>query len=473
MSGEPAAPAAATWSVRLARPTDVASLVVFRIAFGLLAAIAAYHSVSANIVDDLWAGVSVHLPWGPLAALAAPSGEAAEVYFLLLALVGLAVAVGFCFRASCIVLAAGWLYPVATCPTAFLTTSALTAALALLLAFSPAHRRVSADAWLRPGRAGDWGPAWPLLAIRVQLALVQLSCGLALLNGDWLRGYPLRLWLPARTGMPLLGWIHQEPSFALAMSWLLPAALLLGSLALWLPGPRRIAFAVLTLTLLWLGETFVLGTLPWLLIVGNSLFFAASWPRRAFHLPPREDPPPAAPLSRPAAGIVAAALALQLPWLPLPWLDGGGQSWHGVGYGSPWRLVARSKGGVVQLVLRDPQSDESIRFDPELELTGWQYRRVATHPELLRRYVHRVAARVEAAGRPRPEVRALTLVTLNGREPQRLLDPTADLAAAEDVGPLLLPLEVPLERQWQGHDDWPGPLNELPTRRPESGTAEP
>ena len=58
------------------------------------------------------------------------------------------------------------------------------------------------------------------------------------------------------------------------------------------------------------------------------------------------------------------------------------------------------------------------------------------------------------AGRPPVAVRARTLVSRNGREPRRLVDPATDLAATAGRLPeaWVLPLEVPLERQWSGAD---------------------
>ena len=69
-----------------------------------------------------------------------------------------------------------------------------------------------------------------------------------------------------------------------------------------------------------------------------------------------------------------------------------------------------------------------------------QYRRLATSPALARAHARRLAA---AAAPARVEVRAVGVVTLNGREPQRLIDPALDLTA-----PLpeewIVPLETPL-----------------------------
>lgn len=446
----------------LRAPVDLASLVVFRIAFGLLAAIEAYRLVSKDQVLDLWGAPSVHLGWLEAAPWA---GEPVlALYFLALALVGLAVAVGLRFRAACVVLAAGWGFSLGWCSTAFVGELALFALLAVLLAFTRAGRELSLDSWLRPAVRTSHAPAWPLLGLRLQLSLFLFAAGLALANADWLRGYPLRLWLPERNGMPLLGWVYESPGVAIGISWALVSTLLLGPVAVWVRRLRPLALAALSLALLWLSQVFALGMLPWLLLAGNLLFLPPGWPRRVFKWPePRPDEGPAAQLPRAALGVVAAALAAQLWLLPLPWWSGGGYAWNAAGYAAPWRLVAVSKGGAVQLALRNPETGEKTLLDPAAELSWWQYRRVATHPALLARYARLVAERVARESGTRPEVRGLGLVTLNGREPQRLVDPEADLAALDGAPVPILPLEVPLEQQWIGQEAWPAPRDELVT----------
>src|SRR3546814_12131357 len=46
--------------------------------------------------------------------------------------------------------------------------------------------------------------------LRFQVGVVYSFAGLAKLHGDWLRGLPLSLWLPARADVPVLGWFVQH-----------------------------------------------------------------------------------------------------------------------------------------------------------------------------------------------------------------------------------------------------------------------
>ena len=71
-------------------------------------------------------------------------------------------------------------------------------------------------------------------------------------------------------------------------------------------------------------------------------------------------------------------------------------------------------------------------------------------PDMLQQYARHLSDLASAPGGPRIEVRVAALVSLDSREPQPLVDPTLDLAAA--------PIHV------FGHDPWITPLRGEPGR---------
>jgi hypothetical protein len=77
--------------------------------------------------------------------------------------------------------------------------------MSLLLIFVPAHRAFSLDSRLRPTLRSDTAPAWTLWMLRAQIGIVYFFGGVAKLNGDWLQGEPMRMWLTERTDFPLIG----------------------------------------------------------------------------------------------------------------------------------------------------------------------------------------------------------------------------------------------------------------------------
>lgn len=458
MTGDGATRSLRDWLAALSAPGDLASRVVFRLLFGLLAAAESYRLVAAGIARQLWIEPTVFFPWGGLGWLAPGSGEWIYLQLYLHVLLGLAVAVGFQHRVAAGLLGLGFTRLLLACQTASLAELALLALLSFVAAAAPLGRALSADVLLRPARRLDDAPLWSLWLLRAQIGLVIVAAGLAMLESDWLHGQPLRLWLPERQGLPVLGALHGSAAFALGMSWAL-ALLHLGLVpALLWRRTRPWAFAAWVAAQLWVHQTFDIGIVPWLLILGATLFFPPGWPRRVFEWPRRAEP--AVPAATPPVVLVCAALwiAVQAGLPARALLYPGPTAWTEQGHTGSWRYLHDSKGAALDYALEDPDTGRSWQVTLDEELTAHQRRRLAVDPELIRRYARRLAQR--EAGSPR--VRALSLATLNGREPQRLVDPSRDLAADEIAGEgWILPLEIPLEQQWFGQKAWPAPRDEL------------
>jgi hypothetical protein len=68
---------------------------------------------------------------------------------------------------------------------------------------------------------------------------------------------------------------------------------------------------------------------------------------------------------------------------------------------------------------------------PTEHLPEWQYNSMKTRPELIRQYAHHLAdlAVEREPNKPRPGVHAISMVSLNGRQPQPMIDEKVDLAA--------------------------------------------
>jgi len=438
----------------LAEPVDVASLAVFRIAFGLIAAGECYRLVVGGHADAIWGGEERGL------ALLALSEQAVTLLLYAGVPLGLAIAAGFLHRASGLLLAATTGALLAATPHAPLSELQLIASTALLLALAPAARDASPAAWLGRSPGGAAAPAGALLALRAQYALVFVAVGVGMLGGDWLQGYPLRLWLPERQGLPLLGAVHAWPGTAVVASWLLLLLHLAIAPALFWRPTRATALVLWIGVQTWLQQTFDLGALPLLMILGATLFLPPGWPRGVFVWPRREGPP--ADRLWPAARFAAAGwLALQLVLAARPLLLPGPVAWNDGGHALSWRYLHESKGGAVSFVLVDRADGRTWQVEPSVALTPRQYRAVAVQPALTRRYARLLAARAAAEQGAEVDVRARTLVTLNGREPARLVSPEVDLAADELPPGWILPLEIPLALQWSTGDGWPPPRDEL------------
>lgn len=120
----------------------------------------------------------------------------------------------------------------------------------------------------------------------------------------------------------------------------------------------------------------------------------------------------------------------------------GDTNWTEEGHRFSWHMKLRDKQGTVTFVVT--KGGETWRVDPRDLLNGSQTARLAGHPERLVHFARFLSDREGGA-----EVRAETMVSLNGRPPQPIVDPTVDLASVALPGrgaPWILPLEEPLPR---------------------------
>ena len=133
---------------------------------------------------------------------------------------------------------------------------------AFLLALAPAHRAFSIDAWRRPAIRAATAPAWSLWMLRAQLCVVYFMGGIAKINGDWLRGEPMRVWLLERLDVS-----GDRPYFDTAWA---PYVFSIGGLAVDLGLPllllfrrtRRLDFAVAVVFHVMNSRLFSIGIFP-------------------------------------------------------------------------------------------------------------------------------------------------------------------------------------------------------------------
>jgi vitamin K-dependent gamma-carboxylase len=428
---------------RLSQPRDVAALAAFRVAFGAIVTISALRFLCFGWVDQLFVMPRFHFKYWAFGWVPAPSPEVAWALFVVLAALGVLVAVGLLFRPAVASLFLVFTYLQLVDVATYLNHYYLISLLALLLFFVPAHRRFSLDVHLRPALRAETTPAWVYVLLRAQVAVVYVNAGLAKATADWLlHAQPLDIWLSARTSLPLVGPFLDAPAVAYVASW--AGFLFDTTIVLWLTWrrTRRVAYgAVLAFhTMTWVLFP-AIGMFPVIMVVAALVFFDPAWPRRLFArgLAPVAEGPLAPPSPAPAHRRFALGLALASAFLALQigaplrtHLYSGNVSWHEQGMRFSWRVMTREKNGSVTFVVRDPRDGRTWMMPPGKYLTRVQEREMAVQPDLILQLAHRIARDFAAAGRPGVRVYADARVSLNGRPAERFIDPEADLASEED-----------------------------------------
>jgi vitamin K-dependent gamma-carboxylase len=467
---------------QLLAPVDIAGLVFFRIGFGAFAAWWAWDYLTSGRVTYYYVQPRFHFTYFPFAWVQPLPASGMYLAFVALAVLGVAIAAGCCYRLACLLFAAGFTYVFLLDATNYQNHYYLMILLAWTLAITPANRAVSVDAAWKLSRLFGTGetpvvsqtaPTWALWLVRFHVALPYVFGGIAKLDGDWLSGVPMQQMLTIRSGLPIAGPLLSSPSAALAMAWSgLLFDLAIVPLLLWRP-TRAAAYALGVLFHVTNSVLFPIHVFPWFMIVATTIFFAPDWPRRVLGGQPLILPTPVLvswqSLSRPARigfTLLAGYCAFHLVWPLRHHLYSPNVNWTERGHYFSWRMMLRNKTAGVRYFLTDPEEGKTWHPNLRPYLNVEQAEKFTRDPEMILDLAHFLAAEYRRDnGRPL-KVRALVLTSLNGRKPQLFIDPEVDLVKEPRgfyVRPWIKPLVEPLRPEpwslplgeWEQHVDLP------------------
>ncbi len=438
-------------------PIDIASLVFFRVVFGilgfadLLGVWSYYHLSEGYFQPDKFQFKYMGFEW------AKPLPEPLmSIVFLGLMAVALLIAVGRWYRVCTIIFFFGFSYIFLLEKALYLNHGYLFIWLSFLMIFLPANRNFSWDMLRKPALRSDQIQAWSLWILPLMMGIVYVYGAIAKMNADWLLAAdPLHGWLKLRADMPLLGWLWEQKTTAYFMAWsgmlldlTAPFLLLLRKTRVWALG--LILLFHLTNTLI-----FQIGIFPWLSIALSLLYFPPGWPRQVWAFakqkmkwPQRVEDrwnnslnvehaqslPDVAPPSYPKR-MVKFALALLITFHLLQplrhWLFPGHVAWTEEGHRFSWRMMLRSKHGYGHFEVKDLQTGQVTKVRVHDYLTDRQREKIFTHPDMVLQFAHYLRDLWHRRGVAEVAVYAQIRARLNGRKSQPYIDSKVDLAKLE------------------------------------------
>jgi vitamin K-dependent gamma-carboxylase len=452
----------------LFEPVDISFLVFFRILFGGIMLWEVYRYFTHGWITRYYVEPALTFTYYGFSWVKPWPGRGMYIHFFVLGLAAACVMVGFLYRFAAPVFFLGFTYFFLLDQTRYLNHFYLVCLISFLMCFLPAERAFSVDGLLRRKIRSDVAPAWTLWLLRAQVGIPYFYGGIAKLNSDWIHGgEPMRSWLRPLTGMPggsvFAGdWVVY--SFVIGGLML---DLLVVPLLIW-RRTRPFALAAAILFNLINAVIFDIGIFPWLMLGALLIYFPPDLPRRfarAFMSPAEvfDNPQPSQASVSPKTngerrslstsqklvlGLLASYLFVQL-LLPLRhYLYPGNVSWTEEGHNLAWHMKLRTKSGEAVFTITHPRSGQTWTIKPKDYLKPHQLMKVITKPDLLLQFAHYLAAEKRREGYEDVEVRAHVMVSLNGRQPQLLIDPNVDLVK-EQVSLLparwIVPLTTPLE----------------------------
>lgn len=442
------------------QPVDNASVVFFRIAFGLMMAWWAWDYLASGRVTALYVAPEVHFSYYGFEWLKPWDGNGMYYHFLALVVFALMIAFGLFYRLATVGFAIGF-----TCFFLFERTNYqnhyyLITLFSWLLVCLPLNRNVAIDCWRSPKMIAQTVPAWVLWAIQLHVAIPYFFGGVAKLTPDWMVGQPMGKMLAMQAEFPVLGpWLAWGPTTVLFAWFGILFDLMIVPALLWKP-TRAIAFVLALAFHLSNSVLFSIHVFPWFMIVASTIFFDPSWPRRL--LMNGQTPTSivtgnkkaAVPqwqwtsLRRVSVSLIGMYLLFHAFWPLRHNLYGGETSWNERGHLFAWRMMLRGKEVGIGYAMRDPVTKQVTNVNHKQFMAEEQAAKFARDPEMILQFAKFLADKAERQGGKRPEVYALALTSLNGRKPQLIIDPNTNLAA-ESRGiyfsrPWVLPLTEPL-----------------------------
>jgi len=255
-----------------------------------------------------------------------------------------------------------------------------------------------------------------------------VHAGLAKITQDWLiEALPLKIWLPAKEHLPLIGPMLAQKASAWIFSWIGCLYDLTIPFLLW---NRRTRFPAYITVLIFHGLTawmFPIGVFPWVMAAASLLFLEDRQSSRilqTLRLPLPEMKYQFMQAWRFKLLIVFLAIQMLMPWRFL--LYPGSLNWTEQGYRFSWRVMLVEKHGMAEFMVRDTQGrSESIRLSDWL--TPNQIKQMSFQPDMILEFAHHLGKTYAASGWNKPSVFAEVWVTLNGRPARLLCDPETDL----------------------------------------------
>ena len=438
------------------RTTSAAPLAVLRIGFGVMMFISIVRFWSKGWIEKIYVDPSFHFKYYGFEWVPDP-GSYIYLLFALCAMSSLMIAAGYLYRFASITFFLSFTYIELLEKTTYLNHYYFISILSLILIFLPMQRRFSVDA-LRI-KYPEKTPSWTVDVIKLLLGMVYFYAGLAKINSDWLlRAMPLKLWLPSKYDLPLIGQnLMQQDWFHYAMSWSGMVYDLAIPFLLLYRRTRTIAFALVVIFHIFTRVLFPIGMFPYIMIVGAMIFFdpkvhehILSFLKRLFLQFQRFIPLKAKDASAKTSSIKTpprfTTEAVQVWTVPLltafmifqllfPFRYAFYEDelfWTEEGYRFSWRVMLMEKVGYITFKVVDKKNGTSFAVDNTDFLTSYQEKQMSFQPDFILEYAHYLKRHFASQGHENIAIYADSYVALNGRRSQQFVDPTVDLTAIED-----------------------------------------
>lgn len=440
-------------------PLDISGLAFVRIFFGFMIMYESFRYTDLLRIIAKFTWQDFHFKFRFFEWVPAMPTNVMLWLFIIYGIAGFLITIGLFYRAATLTATFCITYIFLLDKTNYLNHFYLIIIFSTIMFFIPAHKGWSVYALINKDKAQQTTPGWTIWLLRGQIALVYFYAAIAKMNVDWINGMPLYDWIGGRadTATGLEAYLNL-PVVIYAFSYggliydLLVAPMLL------FKRTRALAFCLSLSFHLTNYYLFNIGVFPWFMIGVTTIFFEPDWLRSLLNFFfPEKFKYPSYPIIKKSISInswqkvgvffMASHMVFQILFPLRHFAYPGYVGWDEAGHNFAWHMKLRGKGGKVMFTVMDPDSKKFILVDPQRYLTERQVTKMSTRPDMLLQFAHHLRDKFTPKGEKPAEVYAETRVSINGREPQRLIDPTVNLSNIEDSevpGDWVFPIRQPV-----------------------------
>lgn len=432
-------------TMKMNEPVPAHSLAFFRVAFGFVLFYGILRTLWLGWVDRMFVEPTYFFTYYNFEWVRPLPELAIYAVFAVMFLCSICVMLGYRYRIAIATFFVLFTYVELIDKTNYLNHYYLVSLVTFLMIWLPLNSSYSVDAKRNPAIARTEVPRWMLAALLAQVGFVYFFGGVAKISHDWLiDAQPLRIWLAANSGMPLIGPILNEKWVAYAFSWFAMIFDLSIAFVLCFRKTRPYGFAVLLLFHFLTAQFFRIGMFPYIMSIATLGFFSAEFHKAILDrlskfaklfMGPIRPVGHAVPLVSFPKYIhwgVAIYLGIQA-LLPFRYVFYPGNSlWTEEAYRWSWNIMLIEKAGHIEFTVLDKLTGKRWIEPVRDHLTRQQEKQMSMQPDMILQFAHHLEEVMKQRGHKDVAVYADSYVAYNGKRGRTLIDPSVDLTEQRD-----------------------------------------
>lgn len=424
---------------KLIKPTSILPLAIFRMAFGFLMCFSLVRFIYYGWVADCYTIPTFHFTYQYFDWI--QPFDLTTMYVIVggCALSALFIGLGLFYRTATVVFFLSFTYLELIEKSWYLNHYYFVSLVGFLLILVPAHYNYSIDAYRFKKIRLSLVPTWTILILKLQLVVVYLFGGIAKIKSDWLfEAQPLKIWLKARTDIPIIGSLFEYDIAPYLFSWSGMIYDLTIPFLLWSKKSRPIAyffvvfFHVLTYIL------FNIGMFPWLMIAGSLIFIQADeWKviLKKLHITLKELPSRTSSYKTNRLILpflfVYFIFQFTFPFRHIALTDN--LLWTENGIRFAWHVMIMEKNGHTEFTVVNNKTQKRFTVYPSQHLTVIQEKQMSFQPDMIWQFAQYLGKKYSNGITSDVSIYANSKVSLNGRPSRTYIDPKVDLLTLESV----------------------------------------